>query len=143
MTDSCTVGRADNGRSPGFIHKAIIRVVSVPEYFDEPLSETTIRRLVDAEFGDMVKFVIDLDLEVICVGGEFHSDEETILLDKGSKQGNLWGANYYPDRPEGKKLVYTSMINVRPRDGNTKQEILSPAIRDQVTRLAKRYFRSI
>jgi len=91
----------------------------------------------------MVKFVVDLDLEVICVGGEFHSDEETILLEKGSKQENLWGANYYLERPEGKKLVYTSMINVRSRDGNMKQEIQSPRIRKQVARLAKRYFGSI
>jgi hypothetical protein len=117
--------------------------MSIPEYFDKPLSQTAIRRLVDAEFGDMVKFVVDLDLEVICVGGEFHSDEESILLEKGSKQANLWGANYYPDRPEGKKLLYTSMINVRSRDGNTKQEIQSPVIREQVARLAKRYFGAI
>lgn len=117
--------------------------VSIPEYFDAPLSEADIRRLVDAEFGDMVKFVVDLDRQVVCVGGEFHSDEETILLEKGSQQQNLWGANYYPDRPEGKKLVYSSMINVRSRDGNTKQEIQSPAIRKQVAQMAKRYFGSI
>ncbi len=91
----------------------------------------------------MVKFVVDLDLQVICVGGEFHSDEETILLEKGSKQENLWGANYYPDRPKGKKLVYTSMINVRSRDGNRKQEIQSPLLREQVARLAKQYFGAI
>jgi hypothetical protein len=118
-------------------------VMSIPEYFDAPLSKATIRRLVDAEFGDMVKFVVDLDLEVICVGGGFHSDEEAILLEKGSKQSNLWGANFYPDRPEGKKLVYTSMINVRSRDGNTKQEIQSPEIREQVAGLAKKYFGEI
>ncbi len=118
-------------------------IMSIPEYFDKPLSQATIQRLVDAEFGDMVKFVVDLDLEVICVGGEFHSDEEAILLDKGSKQSVLWGANYYPERPEEKKLVYTSMINVRSRDGNMKQEIQSPEIRKQVAALAKRYFGSI
>jgi hypothetical protein len=118
-------------------------VASIPEYFDQPLSQATIRRLVDAEFGDMVKFVVDLNLEVICVGGEFHSDEEAILLEKGSAQANLWGANYYPDNPEGKKLMYTSMINIRSSAGNTKQEIQSPAIREQVARVAKHYFGSI
>ncbi len=117
--------------------------MSIPEYFDTPLSDATVRRLVDAEFGDMVKFVVDLDRQVICVGGEFHSDEEAILLEKGSQQENLWGANYYPGRPEGKKLLYTSMINVRPRDGNMKQEIQTPNIREQVAQLAKRYFGTI
>lgn len=117
--------------------------MSIAEYFEKPLDPATIRRLVDAEFGDMVKFVVDLEREVICVGGEFHSDEEGILLGKGSKQSNLWGANYYPDRPEGSRLVYTSMINIRARDGNTKQEIQSPEIRVRVAGLAKRYFGSI
>ncbi len=117
--------------------------MSTPEYFEEPLPDVALRRLVDADFGDMVKFVVDLDLEVICVGGEFHSDEEAILLEKGSQQTNLWGANFYPDRPEGKRLAYTSMINVRPRDGNTKQEIQSPAIREQVAKLAKHFLGSI
>ena len=117
-------------------------IVSTPEYFDIPLTEEIIRRLVDAEFGDMLKFVVDLDLQVICAGREFHSDEEAVLLERGSKQANLWGANYYPARPAGKKLVYTSMINVRPADRNTKQEIQSQKIRDQVARLAERFLGS-
>jgi hypothetical protein len=113
--------------------------MSTPEYFDQPLAEATIRRLIDAEFGDMLKFVVDLDLHVMSAGGEFHSDEETLLLEKGSKQSNLWGANYYPARPAGKRLVYTSMINVRPSDGNNKQEIQSSEIREQVARLAEKF----
>jgi hypothetical protein len=117
--------------------------VSTPEYFDQPLSEATVRRLVDEGFGDMLKFVVDLDREVIAAGGEFHSDEEAILLEKGSQQQNLWGANYYPSRPQGKRLVYTSMINVRARDGNTKQEIQSPLIREKVAAVAKRYLGAI
>ncbi|HVO33585.1 MAG TPA: DUF5674 family protein [Elusimicrobiota bacterium] len=117
--------------------------MSLPEYFDQPIPAPTLRKLVDEEFADMVKFVVDLELEVMCAGGGFHSDEETILLERGSVQHNLWGANYYPNRPAGKKLVYTSMINIRPRDGNTAQEIQSEEIRVRVARLAEHYFGSI
>ena len=117
--------------------------MSSPEYFEEPLSTAEIKRLADEEFGDMVKFVIDLDRRVICVGGGFHSDEEEILLDKGSKQQNLWGANYYPDRPLGNKLVFTSQINIRPRDGNTKQDIQSADLREKVSELAKHFFGTV
>jgi hypothetical protein len=70
--------------------------MSAPKYFDEPIPETEIQRLMDEEFDDMVKFVVDLEQRVICAGGGFHSDEEEILLEKGSQQQNLWGANYYP-----------------------------------------------
>ena len=117
--------------------------MSTPEYFDQPLSEAALRRLIDEGFGDMLKFVVDLDREVIAAGGEFHSDEEAILLEKGSSQSHLWGANFYPARPEGKKLVYTSMINVRSRDGNPKQEIQSLEIRQKIAAIAHKYFGAI
>jgi Protein of unknown function (DUF5674) len=113
--------------------------VSHPEYFEEPLLPEIVRKLVDDEFGNMVKFVVDMESRVICVGGGLHSDEEAILLEKGSRQENLWGGNYYPDRPAGEKLAFTSMINIRPRDGNTKQEIQSPDIRRRVEELARHF----
>jgi hypothetical protein len=114
--------------------------MSKPEIHRDPLSKETIQRLADDEFGNMVKFVVDLEREVICAGGGLHSDEEGMLLDDGSRQTNLWGANFYLDRPAGKRLVYTSMINIRPSDGNTKQEIMSPELRDRVRALADRFF---
>ena len=117
--------------------------MSAPEYFEEPLVASEIQRLRDEEFGDMVKFVVDLERRVICAGGGFHSDEEEILLQKGSKQPNLWGENFYPDRPLADKLVFTSQINIRPRDGNTKQEIQSSDLREKVSELAKYFFGTV
>ena len=114
-----------------------------PEYFEKPIPPETVQRLVAETFENMVKFVVDLERRVICVGGGLHSDEEAILLEQGSQQEHLWGANYYPGRKEGKKLVFTSMINIRPSDGNTKQEIQSADIRQQVTDLAKHFLGSI
>jgi len=67
-------------------------VMSDPEYFDAPLSNATIGRLVDAEFTDMVKFVVDLDRGVICVGGGFHSDERDDSLGKRLKAGESLGS---------------------------------------------------
>ena len=36
--------------------------------------------------------------EVAAVGGELHADAEALLLEQGSQQKDLWGANYYPGR---------------------------------------------
>src|SRR3989449_11634574 len=49
-------------------------------------------------FGDMVKYVVDVERGVVAVGGELHVDAEQVLLEQGSRQADLWGANYYPGR---------------------------------------------
>jgi hypothetical protein len=42
--------------------------------------------IAEAQFGDMVKAVVDVRRRVMAVGGELHSDEEAALLDDGSWQ---------------------------------------------------------
>jgi hypothetical protein len=114
--------------------------MSKPEIFLEPISSQTIQRLVDETFGDMVKFVVDLEEKTICIGGGLHSDEEALLLEAGSRQENLWGGNFYPDLPGEDRFEYKSMINIRPRDSNRKQDIESQTIRRQVRALAGHFF---
>jgi hypothetical protein len=111
-----------------------------PEIFRKPLSKTAVRRLAKDGFGDMIKFVIDLDRKIICAGGGLHADAEAILLEDGSSQTDLWVANYYPDLDGGDRFIYRSMINIRPNDGNTQQQIQSDKIRQQVRELALHFF---
>jgi len=111
-----------------------------PEIFREPIPETTVRRLADETFEDMIKFVVDLKEKIICAGGGLHSDEEKLLLEEGCAQANLWGANYYPDLSGEDRFEYQSMINVRPSQNNTKQQIQSEQIRSQVRDLAAYFF---
>jgi uncharacterized protein DUF5674 len=94
-----------------------------------------LRRLVDLFFEDMVKYVVDVGRGVIAVGGEMHSDAEQVLLDDGSRQPDLWGANYYPGRGPGDCIEYTSLINIRPAQGNRSMEIQDPAVRERVRAL--------
>lgn len=90
----------------------------------------------------MVKFVVDLKRQVICVGGGLHADEEAILIDDGSVQSDLWGANYYLELEGEERFEYQSMINIRPAQNNRKQQIESPDIRSQVRRLGEFFFES-
>jgi len=75
-------------------------------------------RLTSAFFEDMVKYVVDIGRGVAAVGGELHADAEEILLADGSLQTDLWGANYYPGRGVDGCIEYTSLINIRPAQGN-------------------------
>ena len=80
----------------------------------------------------MVKYVVDVARGVAAVGGELHADEEALLLEHGSRQQDLWGANYYPGKgPEG-CIEYTSLINIRPAQGNRGMLIEDEALRERV-----------
>ena len=96
----------------------------------------TLHRLVEAGFGDMVKFVADVERGLIAIGGELHADGELVLLNDGSRQGDLWGANYYPGRGPDGCLEFTSLINISPARGNRSMEIADPALRDRIRVLA-------
>ena len=94
-----------------------------------------LRRLVAAHFEDMVKYVVDVARGIAAVGGELHADEEALLLEDGSRQEDLWGANYYPGKgPEG-CIEYTSLINIRPARGNRSMVIADAAVRDRVRQI--------
>src|SRR2546425_1002593 len=65
-------------------------------------------------FGDMVKYVVDVERGVVALGGELHADAEQVLLEQGSHQADLWGANYYPGHGREGCIELTSLINIRP-----------------------------
>ncbi len=96
---------------------------------DTKIAPSELKRLVAASFEDMVKYVVDIERGVAAVGGELHADAEAVLLDAGSRQADLWGANDFPGLGREQCLEYTSLINIRPAHGNRGMEIESPAVR--------------
>jgi len=92
-------------------------------------------RLTSAFFEDMVKYVVDLERGVAAVGGELHADAEEILLEEGSRQNDLWGANYYPGRGVDDCIEYTSLINIRPAQGNRSMLVQDMDLRRQIREL--------
>ena len=81
------------------------------------------------EYETMIKIVADIRRRILAGGGEMHSDCESVLLDDGSEQADLWGANWYPAEQE---IVFESLINIRPRFGNRSILIQSEELRQQI-----------
>jgi len=101
------------------------------------LDRAELRRLVERHFEDMVKYVVDVAREVAAVGGELHADEEALLLEDGSRQDDLWGANYYPGRGEDGCIEYTALINIRPAQGNRSMLIEDEGVRGKVREITR------
>ena len=91
-----------------------------------------LRRLVGAYFTDMVKYVVDVRRRVIGIGGELHADAEQLLLEDGSHQDDLWGANYYPGEGPESCIEYTALINIRPAQGNRSMEVADRSTRQTI-----------
>lgn len=85
-------------------------------------------------FGDFVKAVVDIEKGVMVVNGELHADEEAYLLEKGSKQKDLWGINLYPGVKGRGWIEFDSMINVRPSVGNNSRSVENAKIREAIVK---------
>ena len=103
-----------------------------------PLEPRRLADLVATWFEDMVKYVVDVDRGVAAVGGEMHADAEALLLEAGSHQADLWGANYYPGRGEAECIEYTSLINIRPAQGHRSMELQDEPLRARLREITFR-----
>jgi hypothetical protein len=81
------------------------------------------------EYEEMIKIVVDTRRRFLSGGGEMHADCEAVLLEDGSEQDDLWGANWYPNE---QRIEFESLINIRPRLGNRNIVIQDENLRKQV-----------
>lgn len=109
----------------------------------EKLSLSELQSLANAMFGNLVKAVVDVDKRLIVVDAELHSDQESFLLDHGSRQSDLWGINLYPEFPVGDEnfVEFDSMINLRPLDNNRSRGVENPEIRGKILDIVREWMR--
>jgi len=100
----------------------------------EPANSAQIIEMLQ-EYEKMIKIVVDIRLRILSGGGDMHSDCETVLLNNGSEQDDLWGANWYPAE---KRIEFESLINIRPRQGNRNILIQDETIRQQVESITRK-----
>ena len=92
-------------------------------------------------FGDLVKAVVDVELGVVALDAELHSDLEALLIENGSRQNNLWGINFYPDLDGDDFIEFDSMINVRPSQGNASRGVEDTTMRDKIVEIVNKWVR--
>jgi len=82
--------------------------------------------------GAYVKLAVDIQRGILAGGGALHADCESVLLEDGSKQEDIWGADW---NPQIQQVTYEALINIRPRQNNRSMEILDPTIRERVAQI--------
>lgn len=104
----------------------------------EPVKLKEVEKLAQESFGDLIKGVVDIEKEVMAVGGEMHSDANEVLIEEGSQQEDLWGFNIYLDREREDWIEYISLINIRPQRGNKSMEVEDQEIRLKMSNIINR-----
>jgi len=102
---------------------------------DTKISINKLKKMANKMFGNLVKAVVDIEKEVVAIDGELHSDEEALLLEKGSKQENLWGINIYPEIKGDDWVEFDSIINLRPSLKNLSRGVDNPEIRKKIIKI--------
>ena len=108
---------------------------------NEQITRDTLSVIAAQGFGDMVKGVVDVELGLLAIDGELHADLESLLLENGSRQANLWGINLYPETDDEDFIEFDSLINIRPLQGNRSRGVEDPAIREQIEEVVRRWIR--
>ena len=87
-------------------------------------------------YEDYIKTVVDMENDILAVGGEFHIDCEEVLLKQGSKLENLYGGGY---RISTKEVEYMAMSNFKPALGKTTYEVSDANVREKIYKLTKEF----
>lgn len=108
------------------------------EIIDEQISVEKLKEVAGDALGNLIKAVVDIEKEIIIVGGELHADEEALLLEKGSRQADLWGINIYPEIKNEDWIEFDSMINLKPSQGNRSRGVDDLDIRKRIIKIVNK-----
>ena len=100
---------------------------------NEPATQEQLQDMLRAH-ASFIKVAVDIRRGILAGGGEFHADCETVLLDDGSQNSDVWGADWVP---ADKVVRFSALINIRPRI-NRAMEIQDPAVRQRVEQAIRR-----
>ena len=103
----------------------------------DKISLKELKKMAQKMFGNLVKAVVDIKKEIMAIDGEMHADEEALLLEKGSKQTDLWGINLFPGDIKN-FIEYDSIINLRPAQGNRSRGVDDAKIRQRIIKIVNR-----
>ena len=97
-------------------------------------TEKEIREMLE-ELETYIKLAVDLERNILAGGGEYHADCEEALIEDGSRQEDIWGADWYP---ESKRVEFVALINIRPRQGNRGMESEDAKLRAKIEAVVRR-----
>ena len=108
----------------------IIQVKAIPTQLTEMLEE----------LDPIIKLAVDVRRKILAGGGLMHSDCEAVLIENGSQQDDIWGANWIPTT---QTIEFEALINIRPRRQNFSMTIQDPVVKQQVENITRQLLEGV
>ncbi len=103
------------------------------------ISKKELIDIAKKQFGELVKAVVDIEQEIMAIGGELHADEEVVLIEQeGSKREYIWGINLYPKKSREEWIEFDSVINLKPSFGNRSRGVNNPEIQKKIKNVVEK-----
>jgi len=104
----------------------------------DKISITELSQMAKKMYGNLVKADVDVSKQIVIVDMPMHYDGEAELLERGSKQKDIWGINLHPDKYGSEDFIeFESMINIRPSQKNFNRGVDDINIRRKIIELVQ------
>jgi len=104
----------------------------------EKISLEEVKKMAEEQYGNMVKAVVDVEKDMMAIGGELHSDANDLLNKAGSDQRKVWGINIFPNKPKEEWIEFNSLINIKPKEGNFDMDIKLEEIKNKIKEIVNK-----
>ena len=99
----------------------------------EGITREKLRVLAHEQYGTVIKAVVDVEQNIMGVGGEVHVDIQSLLIEKEHSRGDTtWGINLYLDKTGDDFIEFDSMVNLKPASGNRSRSVEDPVLRERI-----------
>lgn len=103
------------------------------------ITKEELKALAHEQYGDIIKAAVDVEQEIMGVGGELHVDIQSLLIDKENSQGeNTWGINLYLEKTGEDFVEFDSMINLKPSLGNKTRSVENIEIQNKIKEIVNK-----
>ncbi len=103
------------------------------------ITKAELKDLAYEQYGNIIKAVVDIEQQIMGVGGELHVDIQSLLLEKeNSESSNTWGVNLYLDKTGNDFLEFDSMINLKPILGNKSRSVENTDIQNKIREIVNK-----
>src|SRR3989344_7657744 len=100
---------------------------------EKPITRAELKKIALERYGDLVKGAVDIEKDIMVLGGELHIDEALKLVEQFQSKGkDIWGINLYPEKTGDDMIEFDSMINLKPDLGNRTRGVDSLEIQDKI-----------
>lgn len=89
--------------------------------------------LAHEQYGNIIKAVVDVEQEIMGVGGELHVDIQSALIGEERSEGqDTWGINLYLEKAGDDFIEFDSMINLKPLQENKSRDVENSEVRMRI-----------